>query len=490
MFRTLYAKLALVLTLLFLLLGVALLFFLGLATERYQHEVEQRLGQDLASHIEAERLPFRGGKVDHEALDHIFHMLMVVNPRAEIYLLDPKGSVLAYSAPPSKVRQRSVRLDPVRRYIGGDDNYPLYGDDPRHPERPKVFSAAPVSHGGTLLGYIYVVLGGDRYTSVMQMYSGSYTLQASAAWLGLGLLFALCTGLGLFAHLTARLRRLSGGIAAFSKGGVQTRLPTSCGGDGDEIDRLTAGFNAMAERISEQMENLRRKDRLRRELVANVSHDLRTPLASLGGHLETLVLKEDELSSAEQRRYLDTALRAAERLNRLVGELFELAKLEAAETRPTPEAFALPELVQDVVQKLEMRAQKEGVQLVQRFASGTPFVWADIGLIERVLENLLTNALRHTPPGGTVEVTVGHTDGQVTVRVEDTGSGIPDQDLPHIFERSYQPASERQSEGAGLGLAIVQRILELHGSRIAARNRERSGSVFSFELLAWQPAAS
>jgi signal transduction histidine kinase len=415
---------------------------------------------------------------------------MVVNPRAEIYLLDPKGSVLAYSAPPSKVRQRSVRLDPIRRYIGGDENYPLYGDDPRHPERPKVFSAAPVSHGGTLLGYIYVVLGGDRYTSVMQMYSGSYTLQASAAWLGLGLLFALCTGLGLFAHLTARLRRLSGVIAAFSEGGGETRLPPPSRWGGDEIDRLTAGFNAMAERISEQMENLRRKDRLRRELVANVSHDLRTPLASLGGHLETLVLKEKELSSAEQRRYLDTALRAAERLNRLVGELFELAKLEAAETRPTPEAFALPELVQDVVQKLEMRAQNEGVRLVQRFASGTPFVWADIGLIERVLENLLTNALRHTPPGGSVEVTVGHTDGQVTVRVEDTGSGIPDQDLPHIFERSYQPASERQSEGAGLGLAIVQRILELHGSRIAARNRERSGSVFSFELLAWQPAAS
>jgi signal transduction histidine kinase len=143
-----------------------------------------------------------------------------------------------------------------------------------------------------------------------------------------------------------------------------------------------------------------------------------------------------------------------------------------------------------VVQKLEMKARSEGVQLLQRFASDTPLVWADIGLIERVLENLLTNALRHTPPGGSVEVTVGHTDGQVTVRVEDTGSGIADQDLPHIFERSYRPASERQSEGAGLGLAIVQRILELHGSRIAAGNRERSGSVFSFELLAWQPAAS
>ncbi len=110
MFRTLYAKLAIVLTLLFLLLGVALLFLLGRASERYQDEVEQRLGRELAAHIVAERLPFTDGELDREALDHIFHLLMVVNPRAEIYLLDDRGSVLAYSAPPRKVRLKSIRL--------------------------------------------------------------------------------------------------------------------------------------------------------------------------------------------------------------------------------------------------------------------------------------------------------------------------------------------------------------------------------------------
>ncbi len=244
-----------------------------------------------------------------------------------------------------------------------------------------------------------MVLGGDSYTGAAQMYASSYTLQASAAWSGLGPLFALCTALGLFAYLTRRLRRLSAAMTAFSDGDGQARMALPSGGGGDEIDRVASGFNAMAERISQQLERLRHKDRLRRELVANVSHDLRTPLASLGGHLETLSLKEGELSGSERRRYLDTALQAAERLNRLVAELFELAKLEAAEIRPTPEPFSLPELVQDVMQKLAMRAQGEGVKLVQRFASGVPFVLADIGLIERVLENLLTNALRHTPPG-------------------------------------------------------------------------------------------
>ncbi|HYQ72684.1 MAG TPA: ATP-binding protein, partial [Gammaproteobacteria bacterium] len=253
-------------------------------------------------------------------------------------------------------------------------------------------------------------------------------------------------------------------------------------GNGDEIERLTRSVNAMAERIAGQVQRLQDTDRQRRELVANVSHDLRTPLASLQGYLETLRLKGDDLDRDEQLHYLEIAHRHCRHLGRLVEELFELARLDANEVQPVLEPFSLPELVQDVVHKFELRASQREVTLLASHDENLPFVVGDIALIERVMDNLIENALRHTPANGTVTVAVQRAGDTLAVQVIDTGSGIAAEDLPYIFERFYQSDRMRSQGGAGLGLAIARRIVELHGRTIRAASSGGRGTMFAFDL--------
>jgi len=490
-FRTLYGRLAAVLVALVGALGLICLAGAVFVTRLHLEEIDQRLNRSLAADLVKDKIPMTEGGIDQAALKDIFHMLMVINPRIECYLLDPQGAILAFSAPPGKVVRRSVSLAPVERLLGGSAPLPIRGDDPRGADRRKIFSAAPIQTGGELRGYLYVVLGGEEVDSVARMLAGSYTLRVGLGMLAAVVIFGLLSGLVLFHLLTRRVRRLAAAMDRFQQGGFAepVELVPPRREPGDEIDRLRAAFEEMAARITEQVAALKRTDALRRELVANVSHDLRTPLASLQGYLETLLLKEDRLPAAERRRYLETAARHSERLGRLVGELFELARLDAEETRPQVEPFPLAELVQDVVQKLRLDAEGGGVRLTCDFRPDLPFVAADIGLVERVLVNLLDNALRHTPNGGQVRVALAPTDGAMEVRVEDSGCGIPPEDLPYIFDRYYRVKTNQRDgkAGAGLGLAIARRIVELHGGTIQAKSAHGAGSTFTFRLPLHRP---
>jgi signal transduction histidine kinase len=232
------------------------------------------------------------------------------------------------------------------------------------------------------------------------------------------------------------------------------------GNTSDEIDVLGQQFNAMADKITSQINELMRMDGVRREMVANISHDLRTPLTTMRGYLETLQLKHTELSIDEQQQYLQTALSHSQRLGRMVEELFELARLDSCESVVYSEPFSMCELVQDVTQKFQLRAKAKSVQLNVSLNPEAPLVHGDIAMMQRVLENLLENGLRHTPAGGSINIGVDVDSGSVVVRVADTGCGIPAEDVPRIFERFYQQDKNRSTgNSAGLGLAIVKRIL-------------------------------
>ncbi|MDN8615197.1 AAA family ATPase [Variovorax ginsengisoli] len=225
---------------------------------------------------------------------------------------------------------------------------------------------------------------------------------------------------------------------------------------------------------------------LRSELIANVSHDLRSPLVSLRGYLEMLVLKGDRLPPATRQSYLEIALRQSEYLATLIDELFELAKLDFKGLRLDREAFHLPELAVDVVQKFQLAADRKAVTLRIEPAHALPAVDADLGLVERVLDNLIGNALKHTSSGGSVSVRLRTEGERVIASVTDTGSGIPPSELPLVFDRFYRggKACNPLPGGAGLGLAIARRIVELHGCQIAVESREGVGSCFSFDLPA------
>jgi len=442
--RTLYARLAFALLGLFVLVGCLFALIMATSMNMFQQEVSQKLHRDIAGHI----VDHNDLQVDsagaQSSVNRLFQSLMVVNPDVEVYLLDPSGEIRAYSA-------------------------------------------APVRRDGRLEGYLYVITGGERHDSIASMLRGSYILRLGAAGLLAAALFAALAGLVLFALLTRRLRRLSAAVSQFEREGrIDTAaLPPAAPAGGDEIDRLNATFRQMAERIASRMGDLEQADRLRRELVANVSHDLRTPLACMLGYLDTVLMKEGSLDEAERREYLEIAARHGHRLSSLIGELFELACLDANDQPPERELFSLEDLAHDLVQEFALQSREAGIRLEVDARPGLPLVYGNIAMIERVLENLIRNALRHTPRDGRVTLSLSESDGGVAVRLSDTGCGIAPEHIPYIFDRFYQPHQERAEDGGdgvGLGLAIARRILELHGSVIEAHSELARGTTFTFNL--------
>ena len=486
--RTLYSRLALTLFVLLCLVGVILIQLIGHSSTLYQQEVAQKLNSKLAEHIVAEHTLIQDKKINRQALDQLFHQLMVINPSIELYLLDPQGRVLGYSAPEGKVKRTQVGLEPIRKFLDDNSRYPIEGADPRNPEGQKVFSAARIVDKDVLQGYLYIVLGGEQYDNVAQMLGHSYILDAALMVLLVALSAALLGGLIIFALQTRRLRVLGSVMRRYAgenqDGGTAIHYPENTKTN-DEIDELGRQFNAMADKINTQIQKLRSMDGMRREMVANVSHDLRTPLTTMRGYLETLLLKNGELPPDEQKQYLETALRHTQRLGKLVEELFELARLDSCESVVYTEPFSMGELVQDITQAYLLRAQQKSIRLDASLNPNTPLVYGDIAMMQRVLENLLDNGLRHTPEGGRIGISVDVDSGNVMVQVTDTGCGIPAEDVPQIFERFYRKdTGSSGSSSTGLGLAIVRRILELHGSVIKVRSEPDRGTTFSFHIAA------
>jgi len=343
-------------------------------------------------------------------------------------------------------------------------------------------------------GYLYVVLRGQQYDFAESMVHSNRLLKMAAGALTLSLAVGLLAGLVFFRLLTRRLSRLTARVEGFEaktdrdsepQPGLQASdTPQPPGERGDDLDYLSLRFDAMAQRIAGQLELLKDKNHQRRQLVAQVSHDLRTPLAAVQGYLETLSLKQGSLDLDQRRRFLAIALGETRRLGQLVDELFELAALDAREKQPNPECFMVAELAHDVVQKHTPGAGQNSVSL----SIGTvepAMVNADIAMTERVLDNLISNAISHSPAGTKVQVSVVADATGVSIRVADSGPGIDEKALAHIFTPFYQAPGANRSGHAGLGLAIARRMAELQQGHITVHNRPAGGAEFLF----WLPVA-
>lgn len=484
MLNTLYGKLALALAALLGAIGLSYGLISHALTQRYLQEAQQSFNRDLARNLVADQRLIAEGKLDPKALKATFERYMTINPSIEIYWLDTTGAILAYSAEPAAVKRDRVALEPIRAFLAGAE-LPILGDDPRSHDARKSFSVTPIPATEPPEGYLYVVLRGQMYESFERLYQDSLLLRLSAWVLAGSLLAGLLAGLLLFRLLTRRLRRLTAVVDAFQHGEFATYVPyRRQGGGGDEIEQLGTHFDRMAERLQALIGALRERDTLRRELVNHVSHDLRTPLAALHGYLETLQLKADRLSSTEQQVYLDAALRHSRRLGRLVGDLFELAKFDAHAIQPRHERFPAAELLQDIAQKYQIAAREHRIQLDLRLPPTALLVEADIGMIERLLDNLILNALHHTPSGGCITLELSERENSARFAIADTGHGIAPEDLPFVFDRFHRGSSRAEDDGnhLGLGLAIARRIAELHGGELRVSSELNQGTRFTFDL--------
>ncbi len=481
--RSLYGRIALAFALIVLTLGMMLSWLGYRAAKQHQHEVLQRVSLGLAGHIAGQAGLMDAAGVDPAGTDALFQQLMAVNPNIEVYLLDPQGKILRAPPHAGALASDRVALGPVRALLAGAA-LPVRGENPLHADRREIFSAAPIPGPDGIAGYVYIVLLNDMYRGMVADALQGYVTRSSLWLAAIAVMMALAAGLAVFAAITRRLQQVTGEVETFAHADAEEEAGSAHAGmpAGDEIDRLAAAFALMRERLQAQMAELKQQDELRRQLVANVSHDLRTPLTSMQGYLESLVRMGDGLTRQEQQQYLEVAVRQSHKVSRLAQQLFELARLECEETLPQPELFSISELVQDIAQKYALTAQREHIALHTHVDSESLFVWGDIGLIERVISNLMDNAIRHTPQHGEIRLEARAGAAGIEVSVSDTGQGISAEHLPGLLVRDSPLRLMAARRGGGLGLLIASRILSLHGSRIDAASRSGQGTRIRFTL--------
>ena len=492
MWQRLHVRAALITAPLLLALGASMYFMLQHYSAQTALEAGQRMNLGLARYVVEHQSPGligADGEPDRARMKELGLHVMMINPAVEVYLLDPRGRVLAHALEglkgPDPVGTQ-VDLLPLRQLMDdagdGTPRLPVLGTDPRNSAQTNTFSVATVASNSGPSGFLYIILNGSTAQRVSASLSNSHALQAMAGGVGLATALAALVLWITWQQLTRPLRRLTDELRSFrDEAATLPRLEP-----GGEIGVLRGAVQALQSRIAQQFQRLEDGDRQRRELVSNISHDLRTPLSSIQGYVETVLVRGEALDAAARAQHLRTVLRHVALLGKRINDLFELSKLDAGRVQPQQEVFCLAELLQDVVQNYQLAAQERGVAL--SLAAGSHLnakVSADIAMIERVLQNLIDNALRYTAAGGEVTLGIELRGAFMEISVSDTGRGIATADLPHIFERYWRPSDADDGAAgtsAGLGLAIVKRILDLHGSIVRVHSEFARGTRFDFLL--------
>jgi signal transduction histidine kinase len=312
-------------------------------------------------------------------------------------------------------------------------------------------------------------------------------LGPTLTWVALGLLVlgATLTALFVFRPVHKRIRSLEHAARALGEGQTDVRAKES---GGDEVSSLARTFNRMADDLESRATALAASDRTRRQLLADVSHELMTPLSAIRGYVETLGMADLPIDQDTRRRYLDIVEQETHKLEAIIGDLLDLARLEGGGDRLKAEPVAVEDLFKRIADRHEPSLRDRSVSLQIDVAPGTPRILGDAGRLEQALQNLAANAIRHTPAEGTVRLSASPNESGVHVTVRDTGPGIPAEHLPRVFDRFYKVDASRSGtavpSGSGLGLSIVRAIIERHGGTVTAGNAPDGGAMFELSLPA------
>ena len=290
----------------------------------------------------------------------------------------------------------------------------------------------------------------------------------------------------IFGPVRPRLRSLEDAARQVGAGDLTARARED---GGDEVAALARAFNQMTHDLQQRAAQLHAADRTRRLLLADVSHELMTPLTGMRGYLETLSLHAQSLDPETRERYLAIIRDETLRVEHIVGDLLDLSRLEGGGESFDAQDVPLEDLFGRVLARHGRAAEQKGVELSTSIASGAEIVTGDPMRLEQALQNLAANALRHTPKGGKVALAAAFEDGGIVVTVSDTGSGIAAEHLPHVFDRFYKvdPSRTGEAAGSGLGLSIVKAIVERHGGTVTATSRPGGGTTFTLKFPPERP---
>ncbi|MBY5945152.1 sensor histidine kinase [Photobacterium rosenbergii] len=424
-----------------------------------EQRTQQNLHRELATHMRDDSPLMEGSDYNPKALKSIFHTLMLLGPDFEIYFLDSDGNIKSHAAPEGKVLSQQVALTPINAFLSGKP-FPILGDDPRNASRQKVFSVAPIMEGNTTLGYLYVVIGSEQRALAAQFSDIDSLFHSPFAWVtAAALLLVLGFSVSVYqltkSALLNPIKQIAQDLKTQAENGY--RLKPEAMLNVTELKPITKQMYLMARTISQQFLQLQHQEQKRRELLVQLSHDLKTPLASVLGYLETWQIQADKTDPL-----INTAQRNAQKLSELLTQQIDVARKQSILTEPKFEALKLSHILQDVIDTMQPVANKKQVTLALKIPQQDA-VFGDKQLLQRLFTNLFDNAIRHAPVSSKV---------RLTINPEPIGLGIS-------LENDIDPQAPQGS--MGLGTKIIQSILMLHQSQLSTR-KEAQHFEQSFSL--------
>lgn len=488
---SLFKKLSLSIFVIFLVLITGLLWIFDSIESNSRAQAEQELHKQLAAHLVHDNplLSYdniTSDNLNYDTIGNLFRSMMILGANFEFYILNVDGVIVNYSAKPGEVIKTKVGLGPIDHFLNNTQQFPIYGEDPRSSGH-KIFSAAEIKDKDITVGYLYVIVRSQIYDGIVSRVENNRHLQTTIAVTILGIIFLFSVIFLSLRYFVSPLKKVIKTIESIKQSGFEDKLTEiESSNSGVEIELLVTTFNKMINQINDQFEQLKRVDGERRELLTHLSHDLRTPLASLQGFLETIAIQKSTISHEKQFQYIQRSLVNAERLRHFVDQIFELAHLESGHVSATLESIPIAELLYDLKDKFEIQATENALQLNVELDNEAIRINTDIAKLERVLTNLIENAIRHTPSGGSITLKLASIEQakQVRVIVQDSGIGIPEEELPYLFDARYRGSktAEDGQRHIGLGLTISKKLLRVLGSEIKVRNNPDKGANFSFCL--------
>jgi len=474
MSRSLNIKLVFIMLLVIVLLMTVVLAFLirgvqDFYTAQFYSQMESVFTEtELVSEL---RLAADEGDVTrmNEILSVFSGELGVDRSTRNFYILDGVTAEVLESSDPNKNPRIDITLNISTAMMGGNA---LKGSS----RLDYMDVAVPIQGSGADESFVVYII--DNKQTVQSLNTEIFTLILEAVLIG----FAISVAISLIISKTllSPIQGMTKAAEAMADGDFSRKIRVE---SADEIGILAKTFNDMAKQIETMLEELKKAEKLRREFVANVSHELRTPLTSIRTYAETMS-ENQGLPQETEEEFLRVIINESDRMTKIVQDLLELSRFDSGHSKMTVEEFSIEQSLRDVHAAIALEARKRDHVLNLELEWKLPPIVGDRARIEQVLMNIVSNALKYTPDSGTIDIYSGSSDGNVWVRVEDNGIGIPEEDLERVFDRFYrvEKARSREAGGTGLGLSIAKEIVTRHGGDLKIESTHGVGTSVTLTL--------
>jgi signal transduction histidine kinase len=484
----LFSRILLMVFALITVLSVTLILIAYLSVVHFYQASTQLLNKDVAAHIAKFTSPFDQAGLNRQKADSVFYQAMVISPSVEVYFLDATGAVIYFHGSPDEVTQPVISLETIREYLNRKGQVYIKGPDPRDPANPKIFSAAEVMGRSGIIGYIYVILGSTEYRSVTHLIFRSRAGGLLVEIFVFILLATFVLTLLYVNRLRRNFRKLILVLRKFESGDLNARFQEN---DENELTPVTNAFNKMAGMLVDNIERLKRAEAERKDFTTNISHDLRTPLAIARGYAETLSLNlaNNQEGQQENAGYSKLIISNIQTVEHMVQQLLDLSKMESAAMRLQKQPFVFSEIVQEFVHSFSLTAQEKKIAISSVDCENAAWIKADIHMMERVVQNLLNNALKFTPQGGQIRIQLKNLHNELIFEISNQGEPMAESLLDWLNDNKPD-ASNTRPHSHGLGLVIVKTILQLHHFPMEARFIEGFGNSIVFRMPVTNPVSA